>query len=61
MGAKLVPDFMKNVTPAEAFELLEFNKLTGFQDRARGLGRPTKKNEETWMTSLLMEILIGMI
>ena len=44
MGAKLVPDFMKNVTPPEAFELLELNKLAGFQDRARGLGRPTKKD-----------------
>ena len=43
MGAKLVPEFMKNVTPPEAFELLELNKLAGFKDRARGTGRPTKK------------------
>lgn len=44
MGAKLVPDFMKNVTPPEAFEALELKKLVGFKDRAKGLGRPTKKD-----------------
>ncbi len=43
MGAKLVPDFMRNVTPVEEYELLELNKLSGFVDRQRGSGRPTKK------------------
>lgn len=43
MGAKLVPDFMKNVTPSEEYEILEMNKLSGFVDRQRGSGRPTKK------------------
>lgn len=43
MGAKLVPDFMKNVTPVEALEVLEMSKMEGFVDRARGTGRPTKK------------------
>ena len=43
MGAKLVPDFVKNVTPAEEYEILELNKLSGFVDRQRGSGRPTKK------------------
>lgn len=43
MGAKLVPDFMKNVTPVEALEVLEMSKVEGFVDRARGTGRPTKK------------------
>lgn len=43
MGAKLVPDFMENVTPPEEYEVLEMNKLSGFVDRQRGSGRPTKK------------------
>lgn len=44
MGAKLVPDFMKNVTSIEALEVLEMEKMSGFVDRARGTGRPTKKD-----------------
>lgn len=43
MGAKLVPDFLKDVTPADQYEILELSKLSGFVDRARGMGRPTKK------------------
>ena len=43
MGAKLVPEFLENVTPPEQYELLEMNKISGFVDRAHGLGRPTKK------------------
>jgi ribosome-associated heat shock protein Hsp15 len=44
MGAKLVPEYMENVTTADQYEILEMNKLAGFVDRARGLGRPTKKD-----------------
>lgn len=44
MGAKLVPEFMENVTPAEEYEILEMNKISGFVDRQRGTGRPTKKD-----------------
>ena len=43
MGAKLVSGFMENVTPPEEYEVLEMNKLSGFIDRQRGSGRPTKK------------------
>ncbi len=43
MGAKLVPDFMENVTTPDQIALLEMGKLSGFIDRARGTGRPTKK------------------
>lgn len=43
MGAKLVPNFMENVTPPEEYEVLELNKISGFVDRQRGTGRPTKK------------------
>ncbi|MBK5722603.1 RNA-binding S4 domain-containing protein [Dysgonomonas sp. Marseille-P4677] len=44
MGAKLVPGFMKDVTPASQLEILELSKMSGFVDRARGTGRPTKKD-----------------
>lgn len=43
MGAKLVPDFMENVTSPDQYEILELNKISGFVDRQRGAGRPTKK------------------
>ena len=44
MGAKLVAGFMENATPSEEYEVLEMNKLSGFIDRQRGSGRPTKKD-----------------
>jgi ribosome-associated heat shock protein Hsp15 len=44
MNAKLVPQFIENVTPKEQYEILEMSKISGFVDRARGLGRPTKKD-----------------
>lgn len=43
MGAKMVPQFMENVTTPDQYELLELNKISGFVDRQRGTGRPTKK------------------
>ena len=44
VGAKLVPEVMENVTSADQYELLEMNRISGFVDRARGTGRPTKKD-----------------
>lgn len=44
VGAKLVPEVMKNVTTPDQYELLEMNRISGFIDRARGTGRPTKKD-----------------
>jgi ribosome-associated heat shock protein Hsp15 len=44
MGAKLVPDFMENVTPKEQLDVLQLQRLNGFIDRAKGTGRPTKKD-----------------
>lgn len=44
VGAKLVPEYMENVTPREQYELLEMQRISGFVDRAKGLGRPTKKD-----------------
>lgn len=43
MGAKLVPDFMKNVTDPSQLEILELTRLSGYEGRVRGTGRPTKK------------------
>lgn len=44
VGAKLVPGMMENITPPEQYELLEMNRITGFINRAKGTGRPTKKD-----------------
>ena len=44
VGAKLIPDILENVTPPEQYELLEMNRISGFINRARGTGRPTKKD-----------------
>ena len=44
MNAKLVPDFMKNVTTPDQLELIELAKLSGQTGRDRGTGRPTKKD-----------------
>ena len=50
VGAKLVPELMENVTPAEQYEALEMRRISGFIDRARGTGRPTKKERRSMDT-----------
>ena len=47
VGAKLVPEIMENVTSPEQYELLEMSRISGFIDRARGTGRPTKKDRRS--------------
>jgi ribosome-associated heat shock protein Hsp15 len=44
VGAKLLPEVYENVTPQDQYDLLEMNRISGFVDRARGTGRPTKKD-----------------
>lgn len=44
VGARLVPDVLENITPPEQYEVLEMSRISGFVDRARGTGRPTKKD-----------------
>ena len=44
VGAKLVDMYRKDETPAEAFEHLELLKLSKEHYRAKGDGRPTKKD-----------------
>lgn len=43
LGAKLVPEYMENITPQSQYDLLEVVKISGFVDRRKGLGRPTKR------------------
>ena len=44
VGAKLIPEIYENVTDPKQYELLEMSRISGFVDRARGTGRPTKKD-----------------
>ncbi len=44
VGAKLLPEIYENVTPQDQYDLLEMTRISGFVDRARGTGRPTKKD-----------------
>lgn len=44
VGAKLLPDVLENVTAPDQYELLEMSRISGFVNRARGTGRPTKKD-----------------
>ena len=43
VGAKMLFAVYKNVTDPKQYELLEMSRISGFVDRARGTGRPTKK------------------
>ena len=47
VGAKLVAEAMENVTTPDQYELLEMSRVSGFIDRAKGTGRPTKKDRRT--------------
>lgn len=44
LGAKLVPDYLENLTPQAQYDLLEMTHISGFVDRRKGLGRPTKRD-----------------
>jgi len=43
LGARLVPEYLENLTPQSEYDLLEMTKISGFVDRHKGLGRPTKR------------------
>lgn len=43
LGARLVPEYMENITSPEQLYLLDMVKIGGFVDRRKGLGRPTKR------------------
>ncbi len=44
LGAKLVPEYLENITPQSQYDILEMAKISGFVDRRKGLGRPTKRD-----------------
>ncbi len=47
VGAKLIPEVLENVTTPDQYELLEMSKISGFVGRAKGTGRPTKKDRRS--------------
>jgi len=58
VGAKLLPEIYENVTPQDQYDLLEMNRISGFVDRARGTGRPTKKDRRA-MDAFVVPALEG--
>lgn len=47
VGAKLIPEILENITAPEQYEILEMSKISGFVNRAKGTGRPTKKDRRS--------------
>ena len=43
LGARLVPEYMENITPKSELDLLDVVRISGFIDRRKGLGRPTNR------------------
>ena len=43
VGAKMLSEIFENVTPQTQMEILEMTRIGGFLKRAKGTGRPTKK------------------
>lgn len=44
VGAKLVGDYMTDLTPAEEYERIQMARQYSFEQRDRGVGRPTKRD-----------------
>lgn len=44
LGARLVPDYLENLTPQSQLDILEMSRIAGFVNRQKGLGRPTKRD-----------------
>ena len=44
VGAKRLPDILEDITTPEQYEILEMQRISGFVGRAKGTGRPTKKD-----------------
>jgi len=49
LGAKLVPNYLRDITTKDQLELIELAKLAGQTGRDRGTGRPTKKDRREIM------------
>lgn len=50
LGAKLVADYMQDLTAPDQLELLELARLAAQSGRDRGTGRPTKKDRRDIIT-----------
>lgn len=60
LGAKLVPDYLQDITAPDQLELLELARLAGQPGRDRGTGRPTKKDRreiETFLSDDYLDII----
>lgn len=58
VGAKMLPGIYENVTDPKQYEILEMSRISGFVDRARGTGRPTKK-ERRAMDAFTEPVMFG--
>lgn len=58
VGAKLLPQVYENVTDPKQYEILEMSRISGFVDRQRGTGRPTKK-ERRALDSFIEPAMFG--
>ncbi len=47
IGAKLVPEFVENITSKEELQKLDPNFMAFYGNRERGAGRPTKKERRS--------------
>ncbi|MBO4745297.1 MAG: RNA-binding S4 domain-containing protein, partial [Bacteroidales bacterium] len=43
VGAKVVPQYMEDLTPQEEYDKVEFVRMMNMERRDPGTGRPTKK------------------
>lgn len=58
VGAKLVPNYITEVTAPDQLEIIELQKLAASMNRQKGLGRPTKRIAEI---SILTSVISPMI
>lgn len=58
VGAKLIPQVYENVTDEKQYEILEMSRISGFIDRARGTGRPTKKDRRA-LDAFIEPVMFG--
>ncbi len=59
VGAKLLPEVLEDVTPKEQLELLELSRIGMFANRAKGTGRPTKKERRDLEEFIMPEFSSG--
>lgn len=58
VAAKFIPTIYENVTDPKQYEILEMSRISGFIDRARGTGRPTKKERRS-LDAFIEPVMFG--